>query len=155
MPCIENGDEQQASDQSYFWANIGSGHIDILRHHDQCHFHTGFLFSANEHHWSNEKETLKYVITPYLGNKRKEPGLPSTRKVCLVWDAFSGQDTGILKEKLQVLDIAEGKVPKNMTHLLLLVDLTTNGTEKKIEKREFSSYFTKGIMQAMLKDPNI
>ena len=58
-----------------------------------------------------------------------------------------------MKEKLQILDIAEAKVPKNMMQLLQPLDLTTNGTSKKIEKREFSSYFTKRIMQAMLKDP--
>ena len=57
-----------------------------------------------------------------------------------------------MKEKLQILDIAEAKVPKNMTHLLQPLDLTANGTAQKIEKREFSSYFTKRIMQAMLKD---
>ena len=60
-----------------------------------------------------------------------------------------------MNEKLQILDIAEAKVPKNMTHLHQPLDLTTNGTAKKIEKREFNSHFTKRIMQAMLKDPNI
>ena len=56
--------------------------------------------------------------------------VPSTQKACLVWDAFSGQDTGTVKEKLQIFDIAEAKVPKNMTHLLQPLDLTTNGTAK-------------------------
>ena len=60
-----------------------------------------------------------------------------------------------MKEKLQVSHIEVAQVPKNMTLLLHQLDLTTNGVAKKMEKNEFSAYFTSFIMQAMLRDPNI
>ena len=42
-----------------------------------------------------------------------------------------------------------------MMHLLQPLDLTTNGVAKKMEKKDFSEYFTSAITQAMLKNPNI
>ena len=45
-------------------------------------------------------------------------------------------------------------VPKNMTHLLQPLDLTTNGSLKKFEKREFSEYFTSCIMKALEIEPD-
>ena len=44
-------------------------------------------------------------------------------------------------------------VPKNMTHLLQPLDLSTNGAVKKMEKRAFSEYFTSCITEEMLRDP--
>ena len=60
-----------------------------------------------------------------------------------------------MKEKLSTLRSEEVQVPKNMTHLLQPFDLTTNGVAKKMEKKDFSEYFTSVITQAMLKTPNI
>ena len=45
-------------------------------------------------------------------------------------------------------------VPKNMTHLLQPLDLTTKGSLKKQEKKAFSEYFTNTITNELLKDPN-
>ena len=42
---------------------------------------------------------------------------------------------------------------KNMTHLLQPLDLTTNASVKKMEKRAFSDYFTSTITEAMLQSP--
>ena len=44
-------------------------------------------------------------------------------------------------------------VPKNMTHLLEPLDLTTNASVKKMEKKCFSEYFTNAITKEMLRDP--
>ena len=44
-------------------------------------------------------------------------------------------------------------VPKNMTHLLQPLDLTTNASVKKIEKKCFSECFTNAITREMLHDP--
>ena len=119
-------------------------------------FPDGFLLSANERYWSNETETLKYlsgVIAPYLADKKDELGLPPTQRSCVIWDAFSEKATDAVKEKLSTLRSEEVQVPKNMTHLLQPLDL--NGVAKKMEKKEFSEYFTSVITQAMLKNPNI
>ena len=40
-------------------------------------------------------------------------------------------------------------VSRNMTHLLQPLDLTTNASPKKYEKRAFSEYFTFCIMEAL------
>jgi hypothetical protein len=45
-------------------------------------------------------------------------------------------------------------VPKNMTHLLQPLDLTTNGSLKKFEKKSFSNYFSSSITEALKADPN-
>ena len=45
-------------------------------------------------------------------------------------------------------------VPKNMTHLLQPLDLTTNASFKKFEKRAFTEYFTSCIMKAIEIDPD-
>ena len=44
-------------------------------------------------------------------------------------------------------------VPKNMTHLLQSLGLTTNVSVKKMEKKCFSEYFTNAITKEMLGDP--
>ena len=44
-------------------------------------------------------------------------------------------------------------VPKNITHLLLHLDLTTNASVKKMEKKYFSEYFTNAVTKEMLRDP--
>ena len=45
-------------------------------------------------------------------------------------------------------------IRKNMTHLLQPLDLTTNASFKKYEKRAFSEYFTSCIMEALTNDPD-
>ena len=40
-----------------------------------------------------------------------------------------------------------------MTHLLQPLDLSTNASLKKIEKRAFSKYFRSSIMEALKEDP--
>ena len=45
-------------------------------------------------------------------------------------------------------------VPKNMTHLLQPLDVSTNGTTKKIEKKEFSHYIGSIITNEMLINSN-
>ena len=51
------------------------------------------------------------------------------------------------------MNIKDVEVPKNMTHLLQRLDLTTNGVVKKMEQREFSDYFTNCITEVILADP--
>ena len=40
-----------------------------------------------------------------------------------------------------------------MTHLFQPLDLTTNASMKKMEKKSFSDYFTNVIVKEMLRDP--
>ena len=98
-----------------------------------------FLCSYNKSHWSNQEETLRIidgVLVPYIEKVKQELKLPASQKALLIWDAFTGQGTKPIIERLDEVKIAEEKVPKNLTHLLQPLDLTTNGAIKKIERRE-------------------
>jgi hypothetical protein len=120
-------------------------------------FPEGFLLGFNKSHWSNEEETLrllKQVISPYISKMKRKLKLPEDQVACLIWDAFKAQSTEAVKLELENLNIKDVQVPKNMTHLLQPLDLTTNGVVKKMEQREFSNYFTTCITEAMLADPN-
>ena len=118
----------------------------------------GFCLSYNEKHWSNEAETMALInkiIYPYATKVKEELGLPETKKALLVWDAFKAQSTDKVLSQLERLKINVVAVPKNMTHLLQPLDLTTNASFKKMEKRGFSDYFTSTITETLEKDPHI
>ena len=57
--------------------------------------------------------------------------------------------------RLSELNILIVNVPKNLTHLLQPLDLTTNATFKKMERKESSNYFTSAILKELIKDPNL
>ena len=78
----------------------------------------------------------------------------TTQKSLLLWDAFKAQSTEVVKASLEANKIEVVTVPKNMTHLLQPLDLTTNATFKKFEKRAFSEYFTSCIMKALELEPD-
>ena len=71
----------------------------------------------------------------------------------MIWDAFKAQLSKVLEERLKEVNIISVMVPKNMTHLLQPLDLSTNGAVKKMEKRAFSEYFTSCITEELLSDP--
>ena len=72
----------------------------------------------------------------------------------LIWDAFTGQNTDAVKNRLSELDILTVNVPRNLT-LLHPLDLTTNATFKNVERKEVSNYFTSTILKELIKDPNL
>ena len=94
-----------------------------------------FLFSYNEKHWSNEVETLSLkekIIASFTENVKRNYSFQMIKKPLLIWDAFKGQFTARVQEKLAELGLVVVMVPKNMTHLLQPLDVTTNDTIKKI-----------------------
>ena len=97
---------------------------------------------------------LNNIIYPYVTKVKEELGLPETQKALLVWDAFKAQSTDKVLSELKRLNINVFALPKNMTHLLQPLDLTTNSSVKKIEKRGFSDYFTSTITETLEKDPH-
>ena len=80
--------------------------------------------------------------------------LPNDQKALFIWDAFTDQNAPRVKDRLAEIGILTVVVPKNLTRLLQLLDVTTNGTVKKMERKEFSNYFTSVFMREMLADPN-
>ena len=119
-------------------------------------FPAGFALTYNEKHWSNEKEALNFIqviLCPYIKDVKERLGLDVSQKSLLLWDAFKAQSTNSVIEKLDELNIECVMVPKNMTHLLQPLDLTTNDVMKKMESYAFSEYFTNCITKELLKDP--
>ena len=120
-------------------------------------FPPGFCLAYNEKHWSNETETLRLiedVLMPYITQIKEQKSLPQSQKTLLLWDAFKAQSTQKVKDTLSSYNIESVMVPKNMTHLLQPLDLTTNASFKKFEKRAFSEYFTTCIMEALQNEPD-
>ena len=114
-----------------------------------------FLFSYNEKHWSNEGETLSLIdkiIALYIENVTKELQVPNDQKSLLIWDAFKGQGTPRVQEMLAELGVVVVMVLKNMAYLLQPLDVTTNGTIKKIGTKEFSNYIASIITNETLID---
>ena len=80
------------------------------------------------------------IIALYIENVKKELPVPNDQKSFFIWDAFKGQVTPRVQERLAELVVVVVMVPKNMTHLLQPLDVTTNDTIKEIEKKEFGHY---------------
>ena len=80
------------------------------------------------------------IIALYIENVKKELQVPNDQKSFFIWDAFKGQVTPRVQERLAELVVVVVMVPKNMTHLLQPLDVTTNDTIKEIEKKEFGHY---------------
>ena len=119
-------------------------------------FPEGFCLSYKEKQWSNEKETLRLineVIHPYMQLTKTRLNLAENAKTLLIWDAFKTQLSKVVEEHLKELNIISIMVPKNTTHLLQPLDLSTNSAVKKTEKHAFSKYFISCITEEMLRDP--
>ena len=103
-------------------------------------FPDGFCLVYNGIHWSNEKEVIQVieqVLVPYIKKFKEENGLPHDQKSLPTWDAFKAQSTANVSDALSKQKIESIMVPKNMTHLLKPLDLTTNTILKKIKKGVF------------------
>ena len=85
---------------------------------------------------------------------KEEKALPQSQKNILVWNAFKAQSTPKVMDTLSSYSLESVMVPKNMTHLLQPLDLTTNASFRKYEKRAFSEFFTSSITEALTNDPD-
>ena len=69
-----------------------------------------------EKHW-----TLRLtdgILLPYTEKTKKDLNLSNDQKSLLIWDAFTGQNTDAVKNRLSELNILTADVPKNLKHLL-------------------------------------
>lgn len=71
---------------------------------------------------------------------KEEMGLPIAQKALLIWDAFRGQQSQLIADALDDYNIVTVMVAKNLTHLLQPLDLTTNGSFKKMKRAAFRDY---------------
>ena len=115
-----------------------------------------FSLSHNKKHWSNETETIRLindVLVPYIKRVKEERTFPRYQKSLLIWDAFKAQSITNIEDTLASYGIETVMVSKNRTHLLQLVDLTTNDRLKKFEKKDFIEYFCSTILRELKNDP--
>ena len=88
-----------------------------------------FCLAFIQKHWSNDTQPIcliEYLLFPYIEKVKEEKVLPQSQKSFLVWYAFKVQSTP--KDTLSSYGIESVMVPKNMTHLLQLLGLTTNAS---------------------------
>ena len=95
------------------------------------------------------------ILMLHIEKAKKDLNLTNDQNSVLIWDAFTGQNTDAVNNRLFELNIFTVNVPKNLTHLLQLLDLTTNAAFKNIERKEFSNHFTLTILKELIKDPNL
>ena len=94
------------------------------------------------------------VLVQYTERVKEEKPLPLGQKSLLIWDAsFKVQSTTKVKETFPSYGIKVVMLPKNITHLLKPLDLTTNGSLKKFEKKAFSEYSCSSILKELRNDP--
>ena len=84
---------------------------------------------------------------------KEEKALPRDHKGLLIWNAFKAQSTTKVEDTLASYGIEIVMVPKNITHLLQPLDLTTNGSLKKFEKKAFGEYLCSSILEELSNDP--
>ena len=113
-------------------------------------FPDGFCSAFSQKHWDYETKTICLIedlLVPYIEKVIEEKGLPQSQKSLLVWDTFKAQSIPKVMDTLSSYGIESVMVPKNMAHLLQPVNLTTNASFKKYEKRALSEYITFCIMK--------
>ena len=93
------------------------------------------------------------VLVPCTKSVKEEKALPRDQKSLLIWDAFKAQPTTKIEDTLASYDIEAVMVQKKMTHLLQPLELTTNNSLKKFEKKAFTEYFCSSILKELKNDP--
>ena len=114
-------------------------------------FPTGFSLSANEKHFSNTEESIKFleeIIVSYVDKKRGEIDSPD-QAALLIWDVFRGQKTEPVLEVLRANNILTEYIPSNMTNYYQPLDCTTNKCVKEFMKSKFSAWYSDKFRKAL------
>ena len=78
------------------------------------------------------------VLFLYIKRVKEEKDLPQDQKNLLTWNAFKTQSTTKVEDILASYGTETVMVPKKMSYLLQPLDLITNDSLKKFEKKAFS-----------------
>ena len=107
-------------------------------------FPDGFSLSVNEKHFSNTKESVKFleeIIIPCVEKVREQQGLGSQQKALVIMDVFTGQMTTEVLDVLTSNNILVTNVPANMTRFYQPLDLTVNGAAKRFIAKKFNGWY--------------
>ena len=111
----------------------------------------GFSLSANESHYSNEKESIKFleeIILLYIQQEREKLGREN-QKALLIFDIFRGQTTDKVLKIMEDNHILATKVSPNMTNLHQPLDLSVNNAAKDFTRKKFSEWYTRQLNNRM------
>jgi hypothetical protein len=113
-----------------------------------------FLLSANEKHYSNEKESLNMlekIIIPFVEKERRSLDLHICYPALLIMDVFKGQMTELVQDVLRENNIFLVKVPANLTYLFQPLDVQggPNGYVKRMMKNKFTLWYADQITRAL------
>lgn len=113
-----------------------------------------FLVSANEKHYSNEKEALRmleHIIIPYVERQRSLLDLEFNHPALLIMDVFKGQTTESVRDLLKENNIILEKVPANLTYLFQPLDVQggPNGYVKHYMKNKFMIWYADQVSRAL------
>ena len=115
-------------------------------------FPESLSLSANPKHFSNTTESLKLldeIIILYVKNEREQLKLEPSQPALLILDAFSGQMTTPVTDKLAENHIKYVKVPANMTNLFQPLDLTINRSTKAFMKKKLTEWYSLEVMKQL------
>ena len=107
-------------------------------------FPQGFCFSANEKHFSNRVESMKYleeVIVAYFNKQRSIEGLDHDQKALVIMDIFTGQMTSEVLDSYKSQNICVINVPANITKYYQPLDLTVNREAERFLKCKFVDWY--------------
>ena len=104
-----------------------------------------FSFSYNETHYSNEKETCKFIeeiLQSYNKKVVERENLAADQKSFVIMNVFKGLVTPMVLNLHKGSKIVVVLVPTNMTNFLQPLDLTVNGYVKKFMQGKFNAWYS-------------
>ena len=81
------------------------------------------------------------IITPYVEKEREMLDLGEEQQALLIIDAFPGQMTDPVFEKLKENNIKLTRVSANITNLFQPLDLTVTSSAKAFLKKKFTEWY--------------
>lgn len=118
----------------------------------EVEFPEGWNITHSANHWSNTSTMLdfiRYIIVPYVTEKRKQLGLSSNHPVLVIFDVFKGQCTEEVCKLLEESNILYTLVPANCTDQLQPLDLSVNKPAKDFMKRQFQNWYGEMICKQL------
>ena len=112
----------------------------------------GFSLSMNGKHFSNSKESVKFlneIILPPVKKMRESKGLGKEQMALVIMDVFTGQMTSKFKEFLQENKILLTNVTANMTRFYRPLDLTVNRSVKRFIAKKFNGWYLDKISEEL------
>ena len=111
-----------------------------------------FSLNYNEAHYSNEKESRKFIeeiLKPYIKQVIERDNLPIDQTALVIMDVFKVQVTPVVLDLYKESNIVVVLIPANMTNHLQPQDLTVNGYVKRFMRAKFNSWYSSQLRRQL------